>query len=145
MGTTNTDLQKLARKNGFTLHIYTRDDLPYLQNRHKYKNIIVNLDKEGQTHWTALHIRDKVAYYFDSFSMPPPMNIIHYCKNLKLDVNPIRIQHLNSTKCGEFCIFMLKEFNRRQTVYPKRTFQDIFRKFDNNDYKKNDLIVMNFI
>ena len=56
--TSNIDLKQMARKNGIHVDIFARDDLPYLQNRKRKNNLIINLDKvNGKgTHWTALHI-----------------------------------------------------------------------------------------
>ena len=143
--TSNFDLQKLARRNGFNVLIVTRDNLPYLRDRHREqnKNIIINLDTGGQTHWCALHISDRNAWYFDSFKTDPPMNIIHYCENLKLSINNIRIQSLQSVSCGEFCIYFLKEIQHHKNE--KDIWKYITRKFDKNDLPKNDDIVKKLI
>ena len=47
--TSNFDLQKLARRNGFDVLIVTRDDLPYLKNRHRKKN--ENIMKQYKYYW----------------------------------------------------------------------------------------------
>ena len=143
--TSNFDLYKLARRNGFGVLIVTRDDLPYLRDRHREKNqnIIINMDVNGQTHWCALHIFERSAWYYDSFGLEPPMNIIHYCNDLKLHVNNIRVQDLQSVMCGQFCIYFLKEIQQHKNE--KDIWKHISRKFDLNDLKQNDDIVKNLI
>ena len=95
--TSNIDLKQMARKNGIHVDIFARDDLPYLQNRKRKNNLIINLDKvNGKgTHWTALHINQPNATYFDSFGMPPPTNILEYWKDFHLTIKKERIQALN--------------------------------------------------
>ena len=144
--TSNYDLQKLARKNGFDVLIVTRDDLPYLRNRYreKNKNIIINLDVNGQTHWTCLHVNQGKAFYFDSFAVEPPTNILHYTKKIPLSVNNIRIQDLKSVMCGQYCIYVLKELQHNQNQH-KDIWKYVLRKFDKQNFKKNDEVVKNLI
>ena len=143
--TSNFDLQKLARRNGFDVKIVTRDDLPYLRDRHRKanQNIILNLDINGQSHWTALHINQGKAFYYDSFAVEPPMNVIHYCEKIPLSVNNIRVQNLNSVMCGQFCIYALKEL--QQNKNHKDIWKHISRKFDLNNLKNNDEIVRKLV
>lgn len=85
-------------------------------------NYIVNLASSSNpgTHWVAAIIDDKVAYYFDSFGFPPPLEIRKFIK--KRRIAPIKkiiysnkqIQKLNSNFCGDYCIlflFRMKESN----------------------------------
>ena len=145
--TSNFDLQKLARRNNLQVLIVTRQDLPYLRDRHRpqNENIIINLDIKGQTHWCALHVDEKVrkAWYYDSFGLEPPMNIIHYCKDLNLSINNIRIQSLNSVMCGQFCIYFLKEIQNHKNE--KDIWKYIARKYDKDYLEKNDEIVKKLI
>ena len=52
--------------------IFSRDSKDHL---HKTGSCIINLDGEigNGTHWVATNIKGKNIFYFDSFSMPPPI------------------------------------------------------------------------
>ena len=54
--------------------IFSRDAKDHL---HKTGSCIINLDDSigNGTHWVATNIKGKKVFYFDSFSIPPPMNL----------------------------------------------------------------------
>ena len=104
-------------------------------------NYIINLDNEKGigTHWTALHIRDKQAIYFDSFGCVPPLNVINFVKQrskTKLGYNNFIIQDLKSDACGFYCIgfFLFLSQSKNKNIY-KST--DDFIKMLKDDTLKN--------
>ena len=62
--------------------IFSRDSKDHL---HKTGSCIINLDDKigNGTHWVATNIKGKNVFYFDSFSMPPPIEFIQYAKKIK--------------------------------------------------------------
>ena len=63
--------------------IFARDSPDHF---HQTGCCIINLDDgvgKG-THWVASFIKSKVIYYFDSFSLPPPIEFVEYVKKLGL-------------------------------------------------------------
>ena len=89
--------------------IYSRDSKDHI---HKTGCCIINLDDEigVGTHWVASFVSDKIIYYFDSFSLPPPIEFVEYAKRLKkrCDYNGgYPIQDIYSVRCGYYCLYFL--------------------------------------
>lgn len=82
--------------------------------------LILNHDlscNEG-THWTCLFVKNSclanvdggnngVAFYFDSFGLDPPLEILDYCKGLERYCSTSKIQKPDEVICGHYCIFVL--------------------------------------
>jgi hypothetical protein len=114
--TTNLDLIRLAKLNDIQLDaVLYKDHLHLLPNDVKY--IILNMsdsDHRG-THWMALALLDDMAYYFDSFGMPPPQSVIQFCSERKIKsiyYNTIELQHINSGGCGEYSLWFLHQIQK---------------------------------
>lgn len=116
-----SDIQLYNKAKGLNVKINKIDYKDKLGSPRK-GNYIVNLASSTSfgTHWVACIIDDKVAYYFDSFGFPPPLEIRKFIK--KRDIKKIKkiiysnkqIQKLNSNFCGDYCIlflFRMKESN----------------------------------
>jgi hypothetical protein len=81
--------------------------------------IIINLQDAGEgsgTHWTALYIPKEpygLNFYFDSFGMPAPNDIVAICDIMGRDYSysDKPIQKLNSGGCGQFVILFLYYMN----------------------------------
>ena len=61
--------------------IFARDSVDHI---HKTGSCVINLDDgvgKG-THWVASFIKSGVIYYFDSFSLPPPIEFVEYVRKL---------------------------------------------------------------
>lgn len=89
---------------------------------------IVNLDNHNGpgTHWTAFIKNNNIIYYFDSFGLPPPINILKI-NNKMIYYNIYNIQDIEEKSCGYYCLFFIYYMNK-----------------NNNDYKKMlDLFVNN--
>ena len=113
---------------------------------------IINLDNKNSsgTHYTALFIKYPNAYYFDSYSVPPPNEIIRRCKIYNLYYsNDIIYQKLTSSICGYFCIYFLYFISNGQSFYNFlydnlvpfniNKSESVVRKFFNNDIKNNNI------
>ena len=102
------NLLDLAKKLGIKINeIYCRDE--------KIKIIdgcyIINLDTKRimiGTHWTAFYKKNKI-FYFDSYGMPPPQELLLKFKLLhdKVYYNDIVYQKIGSNTCGYFSIYFL--------------------------------------
>jgi hypothetical protein len=88
-----------------------------LQNGTKSVGIVYNLDphyKSG-SHWVAnyIDIVGHKCYYFDSYGMAPPMQVVRFMKwlttqdpKMKLFYGSRRLQ-FNNTECGVYCIYFI--------------------------------------
>jgi len=118
--------------------VYSKDTLPDKPNNKE--SFIVNLqnffDGEG-THWVAIY-KNKNYEYFDSFGLPPPEEIITYCKG-DVEYNSIQIQKMNTDLCGYYCIYYI-----RNRVMGRKPI-DILFDFTTKPSEVNAYIVKNFL
>jgi len=90
--------------------VFVRDNLPS-----KPGNVecgILNLDDSSGTgtHWVAWHKRGRKTFYFDSYGIRPPLELINYLKDSIL-YNTERLQPKDQVFCGHLCIFVLKQLS----------------------------------
>lgn len=88
-----------------------------LANGTKSIGIVYNLDphyKSG-SHWVAnyIDIANHVCYYFDSYGIEPPTQVVAFMKwlttqdpKMKLQYSKRRLQYSN-TECGMYCIYVI--------------------------------------
>ena len=94
--------------------IFSRDSKDHL---HREGCCIINLDDEiGQgSHWVSHSLEGKNVFYFDSFSLPPPLEFVEYTEKTGKKIiwnggHPI--QDICSVRCGYYCLYFLKEIQR---------------------------------
>ena len=70
----------------------------------------MNLDDSSGSgsHWVAYYRNRKDKYYFDSYGLPPPKELIDYLKSPIL-YNTEQIQRADQVICGHLCLYVLKE------------------------------------
>ena len=102
--------------------VFLRDELP---NKPRMNECgIINLadsnDLEG-THWTCYFKKEWKVYYFDSYGIQPPIEIVKYlgsnrafCDGIKdpLIQNTFQIQDFNQVVCGHLCLYVLFHLNK---------------------------------
>lgn len=119
----DSDLRKLARNVRVRLTgIGSIYDLHPIQNTSKY---IFLIHPKGTMagHWVAAVVHKKIAFYFDSFGIPPPEQIVRALGHRQILYNSTQIQALNQNHCGQFCVMFLKE------VRSPKTFSDYLNQF----------------
>ena len=82
----------------------------------KDESIIINLDVSSGPgiHWMCLFSRKGVSYYFDSYGLAPPAEVLDYCKSKERYYSNYAIQQDDKLEilCGHYCVYMLyKLFN----------------------------------
>ena len=119
--------------------IFSRDSKDHLHNT---GCCLINLDDEvgDGTHWVATDIKGKKILYFDSFSMPPPIEFVSYARRIGKEVvfnagHPL--QDIHSVRCGYYCLYFLNEIWRK-------SFSDVLSVFSLVDSGKNEKFVMSF-
>ena len=83
---------------------YSKDQIPLIENN---KFLIFNLQNSDQkgSHWVALSRKNNNIFIFDSFGVGHiPNNLYKIYKNYNIITNVYRIQHLDSNRCGMFCV-----------------------------------------
>src|SRR6476469_6982705 len=85
----------------------------------KNECFILNHDTSSNngTHWTCLFVKNGIAYYFDSFGLDPPLEILDYCKGLERYCSTFKIQQYDEVVCGHYSIFMLFSLSRGHSFF----------------------------
>jgi hypothetical protein len=108
------------------------------------KSCIINTQtstKVGE-HWIALILTNKHCFYFDSFGLPIiDQRIIEYLNPHYTIVrySDVCIQHIESDKCGEFCIVFVTHVNS------KTTYEQFISQFNLEDVRENDIIIEHWV
>jgi len=108
----------------------------FMKNKYprKLKNgwYIVNMQSfnvGNGTHWICFNNNEGNIFYFDSYGIEPPLEILKHAKSCYYNVK--KIQDYNSEACGWFCVALILYFFKYQNV------EGFFKCFS-KDTKKND-------
>lgn len=96
--------------------VFLRDTLPKRTKRRKQECGILNLDDtsgEG-THWVCW-FRGDTSSYFDSFGLPPPLELEDYLKQ-PIFYNTEQVQPRDQVFCGHLCLYVLKEMSEGKNL-----------------------------
>ena len=93
--------------------VYLRDTLPMKTKRKECG--ILNLDSSDGTgtHRVAWYKNDKARYYFDSYGLQPPNELVDYLHSPIL-YNTERVQPKDQVFCGHLCLYVLKHLGEGQ-------------------------------
>jgi len=121
----NVEIQDAVRKLGVLGFpgVYVRDNLPSKPRRKECG--ILNLDdRTGKgTHWVAWHKKDGDKYYFDSYGVQPPREMLQYLQK-PIFYNTEKIQPKGEVICGHLCLYVLKELSRGRNF--QQVVNDLF-------------------
>ena len=135
-------ISSIDKRNQF-LGCFPLDQLPDFPTQFP-KSCIINTQtstKVGE-HWIALILTKKHCFYFDSFGLPIiDQRIIEYLNPHYTIVrySDVCIQHIESDKCGEFCIVFVTQVNS------KITYEKFISQFNLEDVRENDNIIENWV
>ena len=91
--------------------VFMRNDLP-TRARNRECGILNLDDVSGRgTHWVCWYKQAKHKYYFDSFGVQPPEELIKYLTS-PIFYNTEKIQRDNQVICGHLCLFVLHRLSR---------------------------------
>ena len=103
--------------------VFLRDTLPKTLKRNECG--ILNLDDSSGngTHWVAWHRQGTKKYYFDSFGLQPPLEMIKYLGS-EILYNTEEIQPRDQVFCGHLCLYVLKEVSKG--IGQQRIINDLY-------------------
>ena len=70
----------------------------------------LNSSSGAGTHWFMWFKKGKDKFYFDSYGVQPPSELIAYLKS-PIFYNSERVQQNGEVFCGHLCLFALKQFS----------------------------------
>lgn len=109
----NIDIEKyvkILKINNFR-GCYMRDELQHLRcNAVECGILNLNLSNESGSHWTCWFKINDDKCYFNSFGLPPPMELVVYLKSPIL-YSTFQLQGMNDQNCGKWCLFILKHLS----------------------------------
>lgn len=102
--------------------VFLRDGLPSLPRLRECG--ILNFDDSSGpgTHWVCWYKRINTKFYFDSYGLPPPSELLQYLKS-PVYYNSERVQPDGEVFCGHLCLYVLKK------LQDGCDFQDIVSSF----------------
>ena len=71
----------------------------------------LNLSNEPGSHWVCWFKRNNNKYYFNSFGIPPPKELIDYFGSPILH-STFQLQGMNDQNCGKWCLIVLKRLSQ---------------------------------
>ena len=139
----STEIEDILVTSRNFIGCFPLDGLPSLP-RQKTASLIVNTDISmgSGDHWLALVLLEDECFYFDSFGLPILEEaLIKYLEPYysKVTYSDVCIQHVESNKCGEFCILFVKY------VHSKSSYEKFLYRFDHLNIKKNDVIITSLL
>jgi hypothetical protein len=147
----NLDIEELCHKLKLPLVQCCSKDKLNIKPLDKKSCYVINLDDftGSGTHWVAIYVSGKNGFYFDSFSITPPRNVINFFKRYKIkwDYNKQQIQDLPSTACGYYCLYFLYYMHKNDNKQKELKFIcfKMIEPFDTDDQTKNDKILQKYI
>ena|SRR5271165_376111 len=109
---TNIEIDNYAKKLKFKNYVKHRM-LDEIKGEAKTNECgIINLDKSSGpgTHYVAYFKKGNSKYFFDSFGIKPPNEVVNYLKSPIL-YSTFRIQKLEDSNCGKLCLYVLFTLN----------------------------------
>ena len=88
--------------------VFLRDTLPTKRKLNECG--VLNLSSGDGTHWVTWLKKGKEKFYFDSYGVQPPSELIDYLKSL-IFYNSERVQQNGEVFCGHLCLFALKQLS----------------------------------
>jgi len=98
--------------------VYMRNEL--IGKARSNECLIINMDDSSGngTHWTSLQVsKNRNSYYFDSFGLPPPKEVIDYCPSNSRYYSTFKIQKPEEVICGHYCIYVLYKLSNNYEFY----------------------------
>jgi hypothetical protein len=144
---TNFDLEDKFREVNIPLRgIYNKDNLPFDIKNGFY---VINLDdsKGTGTHWTGFLRSKNNIFYFDSYGLPPPSEVMKILKPLNVYYNDKIIQHINTSSCGYWVIaFSCWMYHvKSESSDPLDHYQKFLNLFDDKNQIQNEVKLKEFL
>ena len=103
------DAAKRLSLNGFR-GVFLQNTLPKKAKLNEYGILNLYSSSADGTHWVMRFEKGKDKFYFDSYGVQPPCELIAYLKSTIFH-NSERVQQNDEVFCGHLCLFPLKQLS----------------------------------
>ena len=116
-GYSNFELAEKAKKLKFDNFrcVFMGDELNFSPSRNECGILNLNTNNQPGSHWVCWFKRGKAKCYFDSFGVIAPKELVEYLKP-PIIYSTCQIQGFYDTKCGQWCLYVVRELNRKQII-----------------------------
>ena len=138
----DTELYEFAELNKIEpFTIYSRDEYKDRITSHR-QYFCINLDDEDGmgTHWTGLYSEGNKCYYYDSFGLPCPTEIMSWVKDdndKELYFIDNQHQALDSEMCGYFVCYFL--YSMKKNMQPE-DYAELFGDVEDGAHNDEELV-----
>lgn len=85
-----------------------RDEIKNIKPRNQECGILnLNTSNQPGSHWVCWYKDGNKKYYFDSYGLVPPTEIVNYLKQ-PIIRNTSQLQSFSQSNCGQYCLYVLK-------------------------------------
>ena len=113
MGTTDIFLRNEAKrlKLKHFRGVFMSDELPSKPLTNECGIINLESSRLQGSHWCCWWKVGNEKYYFDSYGILPPKQIVKYLKS-PIIYSTFQLQQFNEDTCGEWCLYLLNKLNK---------------------------------
>lgn len=138
---TNFDILDYYKKHNLNADVVMRDEIKKTLLDSKFSMpFISNLQgtMEPGSHWVGVYPTEEAIYYFDSFGVAPPQELIDVAKShgRKIRYSDAPIQSLGSNQCGKYSAVFIKKMYKDPSVLGFYNFI--------NSFPRQDFVVKGF-
>ena len=122
--------------------VISRNQVPQIM---EYGLYVVNLDDDTGpgTHWVVICVNHDIVFYFDSFGMKPPAEVIKLSNNSYI-ANTSQYQHMDSVLCGYFCIFFAHRYSQIKEENNRKKYIQILKPLKKNNTTYNENLIKHY-
>lgn len=138
----NIEIDEYYKNDKFYIGTRLKDQIPHILL--KNKAFIMNMAKSNDpgTHWVALVNNNNLVSYYDSYGLPPPVNVLNMMKRSSKHIyfNNLQNQKADSVTCGYFCIYYIDNIFKKV-----RDEIDVLSDLTNGASNFNERLVVDYV
>lgn len=112
----NYDIEKTCKTIPHFRGVFMLNTLPNYKKKKECGVVNFDIDKGPGTHWVCYGVEIGHSWYFDSYGMPPPREIIKYLENGFI-YSTFNIQQEIPYICGHLCVYVLDKVMKKKIKF----------------------------
>ena len=91
--------------------VFVRDQLPKKPRSIEFGILNTGDSKSGGYHWICWYKKGKNKYSFDSYGLPPPLELVKYL-GAPVSYNTDTVQKGDTSFCGHLCLYVIERMSK---------------------------------